>query len=273
MYLALAKLRECSAKKVSEFSKVARPDIYRVLRELQALDLVERKIGRPEGFIATPMEKGISILYEKRLNEMQELQEKTGKLVKKFTDTARDLTTELGDFKFIETTERGATLPEILARKKNKRWLTLDIASSWNRTARWVVICRRYILETLNRGVRIRLIVEKPDRPSEGSLKNLNALRKDPRFVVRFLTTEPPAHLSIQDNEEVDLILNPTPFGVGGFGRCLFSNHLGFVGLARTYFDSIWTMAEEGVGELKSPDKIGAAALQRPRKQKILTRH
>lgn len=255
VYLALVKLGEARAGIVSEISKVTRPDIYRVLRELQALNLSEKIIGRPEEFRAVPIEKGITGLFQNRINEVQELHGKTEKLIQKFTENQPRPISNSEKFKFIETTDKAAVLSEILNRNKGKKWHTLDIVSTWKRTVRWIAVCRKEIDKTLDRGVRIRIIVDKPYNPSTSSLRNLDAVSKKPEFHIKFASTEPPALLGIQDDKEVHLLLDKSPYGVGGFGRCLFSDHSGFIALARRYFDSMWVMAEE-YWKLEKADKI-----------------
>ena len=274
VYLALTTIGECKAGKVSEFSKVTRPDIYRVLRELQSLNLVEKIIGTPEEFVATPLEKGISILYEARLTKLRNLHEKTEKLVSKFAKSKPRVMTTSGNFKFVETSERGAVLAEILERNKGRNWQTLDIVSSWKRAARWSIVNRKEIDETLNRGVKIRLVVDEPNGASKSSLRNLDVLNKKPFFQLRFASSEPPALLSIEDNDEVNMILNPTPYGVGGFGRCLFSNHPGFVGLTRAYFDSLWAKSKDWPSETESFRKARRNTIGKPSvREKVMVAH
>ena len=270
VYLALASIGECKAGKVSEFSKVTRPDIYRVLRELQSLNLVEKIIGTPEEFVATPLEKGISTLYEARLTKLRNLHEKTEKLVSKFAKSRTRVMAATGNFKFMETSEKGAVLSEILERNRGKDWQTLDIVSSWKRAAKWSVVNRKEIDETLNRGIRIRLIVDKPDEASKSPLRNLDVLNKKPGFLIRVIISEAPALLSIEDNSEVNMILNPTPYGVGGFGRCLFSNHPSFIGLTRIYFDSLWASAKDWKNESQTFRKNRKADRKIATQEKVL---
>ncbi len=245
VYQALLKLGESRVGAISESSKVARPDIYRVLHELHAFSMVEKTIGRPEEFTATPIEKAVSILLSRRQDEIQKLASTAGSLVKKYAENRPRPRTNPEGFRFVELPERGSILAEILENTKEKTWKTLDIVSSWNRTTRWIVVCQKEISQSLDRGVMIRLIIGKPTEPKEPTLSRLDALRTTRDFHYKLLSSEPPALLNIKDSDEVHLNLNPSQSGVGGFGRCLFSNHPAFVGLARTYFDLLWTNANE----------------------------
>ena len=47
------------------------------------------------------------------------------------------------------------------------------------------------------------------------------------------------------DNKAVRLVLKPAPFDCGGVGPDMYSNHPGLVGMARTYFESLWITAEK----------------------------
>ena len=50
IYLALLQLGTSSAKTISNYTNIARPDIYRVIRGLVMLGLVEKSIGKPANF-------------------------------------------------------------------------------------------------------------------------------------------------------------------------------------------------------------------------------
>jgi sugar-specific transcriptional regulator TrmB len=205
--------------------------------------MAEKIIGRPEEFKATPAEQAVSILISRKQNEIQQLAKTAGSLVKKYAENRARPVANPDCFRFIELPERGSILAEILEKTKDKTWKTLDIVSSWNRVTRWLVVCQKEISQTLDRGVKIRLVVGKPTETTGPTLMRLDNLKRTKEFTYKLLCFEPRALLNIKDNDEVHLNLNPSPSGAGGFGRCLFSNHPAFIGLARTYFDSLWTNA------------------------------
>ena len=85
IYLALVKTENQTAQTISKLSTVSRPDVYRVLNQLQDLGLVEKIIAKPEEFRAIPIEEGVSILLQRRINKTRELQNRGLKLVQSVT--------------------------------------------------------------------------------------------------------------------------------------------------------------------------------------------
>ena len=67
IYLSLAKAKNLTAQAISTTSKVARPDVYRVLVQLNEDGLVERIISKPQEFHAISVEKCVSKLIQRRI--------------------------------------------------------------------------------------------------------------------------------------------------------------------------------------------------------------
>ena len=69
VYLTLVQLGDSTVKTISKKTNVARPDIYRVMDQLEKISLVERIISAPVKFRATSIEDTLSSLIKRRAEE------------------------------------------------------------------------------------------------------------------------------------------------------------------------------------------------------------
>jgi len=69
VYITLALAGSSTARSTSKSAQVARQDIYRILDELETIGLIEKGITAPTTFKAIPIEEGITILIERRIEE------------------------------------------------------------------------------------------------------------------------------------------------------------------------------------------------------------
>ena len=84
VYLTLLKLEQATAKTISNTSKVARQEVYRVLVELEENSLVERIIAVPTEFKPISIENGLSFLIGEKRKEISDIQKEAKKLSSKF---------------------------------------------------------------------------------------------------------------------------------------------------------------------------------------------
>lgn len=77
VFLALCRIGTSTPKIISEESKVARQDIYRIFTELQELGFVVKGITSPVMFEAIPLQDALSFLLERRIKETRELDNET----------------------------------------------------------------------------------------------------------------------------------------------------------------------------------------------------
>ena len=82
LFLMLTKSKSLTAKAISVVSSVSRPDVYRVMTELQEIGLVEKLITVPEEFQAVSIEEAVSILLRRRIKKTEDLQQKGLDLVR-----------------------------------------------------------------------------------------------------------------------------------------------------------------------------------------------
>ena len=82
IYLTLSHSGACTVKTISKFSQVAREHVYEVMPQLQDLGLVEKIIGTPSKFNATPIQEGLHTLFQRRTRKTREMQKQKMELIK-----------------------------------------------------------------------------------------------------------------------------------------------------------------------------------------------
>ena len=70
------KSKNLTASGIHNACGVARPDVYRVLGELEKDGLVEKMMSRPENFQAISVEECVSTLFQRRITKTLALQKK-----------------------------------------------------------------------------------------------------------------------------------------------------------------------------------------------------
>jgi sugar-specific transcriptional regulator TrmB len=84
VYLTLLRLGRARAELLARVTGIVRPEIYRILRELEAKGLVQRTPGAPSKYSATPPNKGLSLVIERYKKKLVDLERKKASLVKIF---------------------------------------------------------------------------------------------------------------------------------------------------------------------------------------------
>ena len=74
-------LGSATAKQLSEESKIAKPDIYRIIPTLQKQGMVETLMSRPASFKAIPANQSLHTLLKHKAAEQSELSKKTEALL------------------------------------------------------------------------------------------------------------------------------------------------------------------------------------------------
>jgi sugar-specific transcriptional regulator TrmB len=76
VYLSLLKLGDTDSKELSKEANLSSQQVFRIIRELQEIGLVERElIMKPYKFKAIPPELGLKLVLTQRLKQYREMQE------------------------------------------------------------------------------------------------------------------------------------------------------------------------------------------------------
>jgi sugar-specific transcriptional regulator TrmB len=238
IYLALVKTKNLTAQAISTLSTVSRPDVYRVLNQLQDLGLVERIIAKPEEFQAINIEEGVSILLQQRINKTRELQKRSLKLVQSVTQKleSSEATEEGGrrEFVFIPSKSSAYARSERLLNDIKESIYFVGLTKSMSA---WLAQYSTEMEKALSRGIDCRMIL--PASPANSKFwAPFEKIRKYPNFAVRSMTWAPTAGFSIWDKKE---ILITTASAEAPFNAAtLWSNNKGLIELCADYFECLW---------------------------------
>lgn len=81
LYLALIYLGCPTVRELTIFSKIGRGDIYRALSSLEQLSLVSKVIATPNRFKPLPLQKGVNVLLQRKIDEDLETRSRIKELV------------------------------------------------------------------------------------------------------------------------------------------------------------------------------------------------
>jgi sugar-specific transcriptional regulator TrmB len=239
VYLTLFRSGLSTAKTISKNSGVARSDVYRVMAQLEKLGLVEKIISAPCKFRAISIRDAFGILMERRKKVTFELQAATREILKKLENNNARKALEEDETRFSLVSEQAAVLRETGALKAVQR--SFDVVTSWRNPHAVVFIDIEDIVEALQRGVEIRVIIDKPD---EGMLSDIKKRAKQhSNFKIRYLLNAPKALMSMYDRKEARVCTCANPV----LEECptLQTNNPCLLSILQDYFEILWLTAME----------------------------
>ena len=239
-YLTLIKLGESSIKEIAKASDVARQNIYQVMPALQQLGLVERIMGAPSSYKATPIESAVSILLQYRNKKSVELQEQAKKLVDNFRVNNFKIPLNEENDQFIVTSE-GILLQKRLVNQLHNAQTSIDTVSTWKVCTGMISYYAKDITQLMKKGVRFRAFTD--NNPEKRTPKFLEDLRKNPYFEIRYSNSTVTIKMTIRDRKEVNVCVSTTPNR--GFPN-VWSDNPVFAKLATDSFEYMWDAASEG---------------------------
>ena len=238
VYLVLAKTKKLTAYSIHSMSGVARPDVYRVLCELEQIGLVKKIISKPQNYLAVTADECVSTLLHRRNEKTAQLKKDAKKLAEAMGEDA--IIHENDEkFRFMIITGRNAvyTRFEKMFESVQENVCFLGLT---RRALALFEHCLPSFEEALTREVDIRVIIPKPQRGLWEPLKSLN---KYPNCTVRLNPEQPKTSFSVWDQKEIlmttSAIDTPTPPPI------LWSNNKSMVDLCREYFECLWLGAEK----------------------------
>ena len=242
VYLALVQLGASTVKTISKFSKVSRQDIYKITVTLQKLGLIEKILTNPISFRAIPIEKGFSILLERRNRKTCELQGVTDELIQNFATLAKQTCQQEGvEFSIITGKE---TLVHCALNAIEKAQKNIDYVTSSNSFFPWLIAQKQLYKRALQRGVKIRLIIDKPEN-IQSFPDIIQAPPKVSSIRVKYVPTIPKIRMGIYDRK--DLYLNTKPMGMLKSYNVLWTNNPSVTEALQENFEIMWMTAMEKI--------------------------
>lgn len=173
IYTTLVDLGNAGILKISRASKIARPEVYRVIPSLEEKGLVERVISNPSSYRAVPLKQGLSMLLQQKTQENTELLEETKVLLNSLPERSPSQI-EKDTTQFVITTEIKLFLKRlhnaIQCSKKSIDFVTISRGLLDNVQA---------LKRALEKGTKIRVIL-KIETENQSIQETIENLKKPP---------------------------------------------------------------------------------------------
>ena len=238
IYLNLLRIGKANGRTLSNETKLARQEVYRILGDLHQIGLVDKILRTPLEFQAVSIQDGISILMMQKAIEFQQTKERVQSLVDEYSTPT--LATPEKDYNFLLIPPR--------KRVKETREKMLQNAKE---TIQLITTNRRFIQgvehffetyeNTLKRNVEAQIIVQESEE-KKNIVKKIEILSQYPNFRLRFIL-ESKANLLIVDGKEAIVTLYPQM--ELGASAVLWTDNSEFLRIYLDYFNNAWTVAKE----------------------------
>ena len=246
VYLALLQSGISSARIISQDTKIARPDIYRVIRGLERLDLVEISIGKPVNFKAIPLKSAISQLLDLRKHETSKIITDSQNLVQEFSKLDNKINHNENEPEFILLLQKDPSIRKRQEEIENAQ-KSIDFITSWKRFSIWANTFGENAKKALKRNVHMRVVLEKP--PKGNSLPEIiQEFMKYRSYEIKFIIDPPSAIIGIFDRTK---LLIDTSASVGlTEASTLWSNNSVLLSIIQDFFEIIWVTAMDEIVDI-----------------------
>jgi sugar-specific transcriptional regulator TrmB len=202
VYLTLVQSGKCTVKAIVNSARICQPDVYKTLNALQRLNLIEKVIDKPAMFKAVPIEQCIQSLSERKEAEHDTLKKKTEHFLSHFQKCQIEETLPKANYRFTLIPPKRSCLET--RRKAMKTVQTsIDGIGIWNPFPRAVNEYYEETIEALRRGVKMRALMEKPDK-EEKLPKEIYDFMKAGSYEIRYLDNAIKAQFMIIDRKVVN---------------------------------------------------------------------
>ncbi|MCW3998632.1 MAG: hypothetical protein NWE93_00140 [Candidatus Bathyarchaeota archaeon] len=235
VYFMLTQTEEATIKTISNVLKIDRANLYRIMPQLQKLNLVEKTLSNPTLFNALPLEDGISMLLEQRAKEYREIKEETNELLLRNKREHRESTAnDECQFAFVPD---GKLSMRRIGEIENSTQKTFDLICYWT--------CCEFekndkihpgFIKLMKKGVQLRQLAYIKDN-DEIPKKPLR-IQKYANFNLRFTRTPPKTTISISDSKQA--LLTVFPYLLKSGTPSLFVSNSGIVSILQDYFELMW---------------------------------
>jgi sugar-specific transcriptional regulator TrmB len=237
VYLILAKMDKASVNNLASVAKIDRANVYRTIKQLQELRLVEKIISNPTAYKALSLKEGVTLLLQSQKKEYKDKQTQASMLVRKYEQKSKINIIEDYQFslipsgafvnrKIVEIIESNKELHEIIVYWQDFERLPEEIVALWSKL--------------LKRGVEIKIIVysdKKVQLPARYEpFRNLRNIE------IRITDKKPQTTLSIYDKKIA--LLSTTPMISQPMNSHLLMENPTIVGVIQEYFELMWRRAQ-----------------------------
>jgi sugar-specific transcriptional regulator TrmB len=229
-YLTLIRFERAEIKKISEVSKIARQDLYRIIPVLEELGLVDKIVATPSIYKAIPLSEGSMSLFQKRSDEHARLKNSLELLI---AQSAENCTSdyEEKDIQFVITSERKRWVAKF--EKAYSESLHTDIMVPGDGLNNFVFNFYECLSIALSKGAQIRVIAQNAGiHPA--TAEKLEKLQANPHFRLKYTELTFDFGVATFYNREVNIALSNKEV------PSLWTNNRQILKIAQMIFESEW---------------------------------
>ncbi len=241
--LVLTKFSNPSARAIATLSKIPRQDVYKVLDELQKLGLIEKQIGTPTRFVATPINDTCEFLLNRRIEKTLDLKTRTKDLVRNLQGVASQKTNG-EEPKLFLIPEKEAFVHRIKKSIETSQ-KSIDLIGPQKNLEQGFFFTTEALNKSMRRGVEIRVIVEQ-SRNMDLLLSVPSTLTENPHFKIKKMSTISVFRFCIYDKKEVSVVLSSDHDFTNS--SLLWTDCASLVDAYQDHFETMWTIKSEPFG-------------------------
>ena len=248
VYLSLLKLEKATAKTISNNSKVARQEVYRILVELEAKSLVERIIAVPTEFKPVSIENGLSFLIGEKKKELADIQEESNKLIIKIRTSLKTREnkrekSQTGKSEFVLIPENKVLLLR-MEKAVSATQKSIDVIYQKEPFVQVLFNLSDKFKDALERGVNIRGILSE-SLESNSWPATVQIIAENPLFEIKIISETPKENFWIYDEKEV--LVSTCPVYDYRQVPALWTTATPLIGISENYFNTLWKKATKVV--------------------------
>ena len=236
VYLTLSKYEELTAAEISKLTQTARPDVYRVVRNLQEKGLVEKILKSPVQMKAVPINVGLQLLLRNKKDEYDEIKRETNQLFDSLRQIKLKDENNLKEEKFVLVPKKEAIIAKI-RQAIDEAQESVDLILSFKRFFYGTTHFMENLSKAWDREVKFRVILEKPKKEHHIE-EALQICRKSNMCQIRFFNDHPAAGVGLYDKKSVFIVLNPREDVPSS--PALWSNSRSLLAIVQDYFNVLW---------------------------------
>ena len=241
VYLTLIQTGTSPVASITKTTEIHREHLYQIVNSLEKKGLIEKEIGTPTLYTATPLEAALPMIVKHKQEQITELKTKTTKLIEEAKINNQNITQptlnkqpENHQFVLVPGKE---TIINKIRENLQKTQTNIDVVTTPIRFSSAIQEFANSYKQALRRGVKIRICVEK-HVVEKAALEIVQKFAKNPGFEVKFFPDPADAIVVIFDKKQAFVITSATANLSGASSLC--STNPSFVVLAQNYFDFKW---------------------------------
>ena len=205
IYITLVHTGKAGIMKISKISKIARPEVYRVLPSLEKKGLVEKIIGNPTMYTPVPLKHGFSMLLQQKTKESTELQEETKALLGGIHENSVNEFKEKESLQFVITNEMKLFIKRFdKAIMESQR--SVNLICTCRDLPKLLFNHQQSFKTAMDKDIKICVITEKVE--NQRSIEIIESLKKNSLFTLKYTFEDTPVCMLMCDEKKVNMQLS-----------------------------------------------------------------